>query len=235
VRGAFVVGVVLAGLLSAGCSSVQGSLECPGPECPASLKSVADGAAEVPGVTAVDRTWRFHNIDKGHSGGVDVHAKVADEPAARAIAADIAALYRDSDVEAVSQISVRVVPDPEVAEADTQEGTLSGGPSASSDVPCAAERCTDEVAAFEQEFAGDALAGDATLGRVGWVADDYRPYTSIEVTAPDHAMDAAELTAFRDDVLDVARSAGLADLGQIKTVIHYQKRVEFDFSFDGDR
>ncbi|MCW2843565.1 MAG: hypothetical protein JWN22_1481 [Nocardioides sp.] len=234
-RGALLTGVFLAGLLTAGCSSVQESLECPGEDCPASLKAVADGAAEVPGVTSVDRAWRFHNIDKGHSGGVDVHAEVSDERAARSIATDIAALYRDSDVAAVSRISVRVVPEPEASEPDTEEGTLGGGPTASADVPCAAEGCVDEVAAFEQEFADGALAGDATLGDVGWVADDYRPYTSIEVTAPDAAMDATELAAFRDDVLDVARSAGLTDLGQVKTVIHYRKRLEFDFTFDGGR
>lgn len=235
VRGALLAAVFLAGCLTAGCSSVQESLECPGDDCPASLQAVADGAAAVPGVTAVDRTWRFHNIDKGHSGGVDVHAEVADERAARSIATDIAALYRDSDVEAVSQISVRVVPEPEAAEPDTDEGTLGGGPTASADVPCAADGCADEVSAFEQEFADGALADGATLGAVGWVADDYRPYTSIEVTAPDAAMDATELTAFRDRVLDVARRAGLTDLGQVKTVIHYQRRMEFDFIFDGDR
>ncbi|MCW2792887.1 MAG: hypothetical protein JWO76_1985 [Nocardioides sp.] len=236
VRGALAVAiVVLAGLLASGCSSIQESLECPGDDCPASLKAVLDKSAKVPGVTAVDRAWRFNNIDHGHTGGVDVHASVSDARAAGDLAADIADIYRDSDVEAVSRISVRVVPDPEVAEPDTQEGTLGGGPTAGADVPCAAQECTDEVAAFEQAFAGDALADGAGLGKVEWVADDYRPYTSIEVTASEGPMDATELAAFRDDLLDLAKGAGLTDLGQVKTVIHYQKRLEFDFSYPGDR
>lgn len=234
-RAAVVAVVALGTLLGAGCSAVQESLECPGEHCPAALKAVVVRAGEVPGVTTVDRAWRFHNIDKGHSGGVEVHAGVADERAARSLAARLAGIYRDSDVEAVSRISVRVVPDPEIAEPDTEEGTLGGGPTESADVPCAARQCADEVAGFERDFAGDPLSDGATLGKVAWVADDFSPYTSIEVTASGEAMDATELGDFRSDILHLAENSGLTDLGQIKTVIHYQKRVAFDFSFDGGR
>lgn len=234
-RAAAVFLAILAGLLAAGCSAVQESLECPGTDCPPALKAVADGSASVPQVTSVDRAWRFYNIDKGHSGGVEVHANVADEQAAQAVASRIAGIYRDSEVEAVSRISVRVIPDPEVAEPGTEEGTLVSGPSQSADVTCAAKQCADEVAGFVQDFAGDPLSAGATLGKVAWVADDYRPYTSIDITASDEALTPDDLADFRSDVLRLARASGLTELGQVKTVIHYQKRVAFDFSFDGNQ
>jgi hypothetical protein len=135
----------------------------------------------------------------------------------------------------VRQISVRVVPDPETSAPDTRESTLGSGPSDSSGVACAAEGCAAEIAAFEDAFAGDALGAEAALGTVEWVDDDYRPYTSVEVTAPDDAMDAAELADFGDRILELAENAGLTDLGQVRTVIHFERRLEFDFCFEGDR
>lgn len=220
---------------TAACSAVQESLECPGEDCPESLRAVAEQSADVPEVTAVDRAWRFYTIDRGHSGGVDVHAGVTTEREARTVAAAIATIYRDSDVEAVERVSVRVVPEPETSEPDTQESTLGTGPSESSDVPCATEGCAKQVADFEQAFADDASAGEATLGEVSWVADDYRPYTSIEVTAPDTVMDAEAFEDFRGHILDLAQDAGLGEIGQVRTVIHFQRRLEFSFDFDGNR
>lgn len=233
VRGAFlglVTVVSLAGSTSS-CSLLQESLECPGDDCPDALQSVADRAADVPGVTAVDRTWRFFNSVKGHSGGVDVHASIEGERDAQAIAGKISAIYDQSEVERVDSVSVGVVPDPERAEPHEGALTLGGEVSDPADVACAADECVDEVAEFTDAFAASDLGEGATLESATWMGGSH-PGTVIEVTAPDDLMDPAAFREFENEVLDIAQSAGLPDIGDVRTLISYQRRVEFSFSFD---
>ncbi len=161
-----VVAAFLLALAAGGCSAVQESLECPGKDCPAELRSVADDTAGLDGVTSVDRTWRFHTLDHGHSGGVEVHASVGTRQQARALAGRIAGIYQHSRVEKVDTISVVVVPDPERAVRDDSATLLGGEASPGAEVPCARDRCGDEVAGFEDAFAADPVArrGDPGVG-----------------------------------------------------------------------
>lgn len=236
VRRAFLCTVMVASLAGAAsaCTALQESLECPGDDCPAALQSVADDAAGVPGVTGVDRAWRFFNFDKGHSGGVDVHASVDGESAAQEVARKVATIYEQSEVEPVDQVSVGVVPDPERAEPHEGSVTLGGDVSDLADVSCAAEECVDQVAGFSDAFAASDLGEVATLESAAWVGERY-PKTVIEVTAPDELMDPAAFRELENQVLDIAQSAGLPDIGDVRTVISYQRRVEFSFSFDTDK
>lgn len=233
VRGVLVGGVLAVGfaLVTGSCSSVQQSLECPGEDCPESLQTVAEKSAQVPEVTGVDRAWRFFNIDKGDSGGVDVHASVVTRSDARAVADAISAIYQGSKIEHVDNVSVVVVPDPERAEQHDTESILGGKAGAVAEVPCAVDECAEEVAGFEDAFAAAPLAEGATLESVAWVGDD-NPRTVIEVTAPDEPMDAAAFKDFESRLLDVTQDAGLPDIGDVRTLIHYQRRVEFSFQFD---
>lgn len=213
------------------CSALQESLSCPGESCPSELREVADRVAELPQVTSVDRTWRFANVDHGPTGGADVHASVATARDARRVAAAIADLYRASDVEVVDQVHVVVVPDPERVRADEAEATLVGDASDVAAVACADDRCAREVARFEDAFAAAAVADGATLGSVAWTNDDGDPATRIEVTAPVATWDRARLRAFESEIQQVAESAGLVDIGDVRTVVHYRRRVEFSFMF----
>ena len=221
--------LVAAALLATGCSALQESLECPGEHCPDALQAVADDTARLPGVTSVDRTWRFYNLDHGNSGGVDLHATVAGESDARALAEQVFPLYEESEVEPVDHLSVLVVPDPERAEPDVDR-VSTGSPELDRDnVPCAADGCATEVAAFEDAFAAD-LAQEANLVSATWVGEVGHPHTTLRVTAPDETMDHDAIAAFQHRVLDVAEEAGLMKIGVVETIIRYRSRVEFSFS-----
>ena len=221
------------GVVLGGCSGIQESLACPGEDCPASLQAVADGAADVDGVTAVDRTWRFSNIDKGSSGGVDVRASVTTEAEAKPLARAIADLYAASKVETVDGITVHVVPDPELSRPAEGGGATSKGFSEGTDVACAPAACADEVAAFESAFADAPLAGEATLDDAGWAPGAVSPETTLELSVEGQVWDAEEVDAFRDEVFALAEKSGLFDIGNVRTVIHYDEQVDFRFTFDG--
>ena len=218
-------------LLGSACSTLQESLSCPGESCPSELRAVGDEAAQVRRVTAVDRSWRFHNLDHGESGGVDVHATVGSEREARRVAAAISVIYRDSDVEPVDHVDVLVVPDPERGRPEDTSSFSSGRVGGAAEVPCADDQCDGRLADFEESFAADAVADEATLDSVSWSVDGDAPCTRIEVTATRDLMDPAAFQDFEGRIVDVARSAGLPDIGDVRTLIHYQRRVEFPFVF----
>lgn len=219
-------------LLGSGCTTLQESLSCPGESCPSELRAVGDAAARVPRVTAVDRSWRFHNLDHGESGGVDVHASVGTEREARRVATAVSAVYRDSDVEPVDHVDVLVVPDPERGRPEDASSFSSGEVGGAADVPCADDECAEQLAGFEEAFAGAAVADEATLDSVSWSVDGDAPCTRIEVTATGDLMDPEAFREFEGRIVAVARSAGLPDIGDVRTLVHYQRRVEFSFVFD---
>jgi hypothetical protein len=221
--------VVLLALAVGGCSALQESLQCPGEDCPEELRAVADDTAALDGVTAVDRAWRFSNLDHGHSGGVDVHAAVRTREEAGSLARAIAGIYRDSGVEPVDSISVVVVPDPELARPDDAE-TVRGGETPGA-VSCAQDRCAARTEAFERAYADAAVADDAALESATWVSRAGAPETRIALTATADRLDQAGLRELEDRALDVAESAGLADIGDVRVLIRYQRRVEFAFTF----
>ncbi|GAA2148677.1 hypothetical protein GCM10009844_27360 [Nocardioides koreensis] len=218
--------------LAGACTAVQESLSCPGESCPAALRAVGDEARQVPRVTSVERAWRFYNVDHGASGGVDVHASVRTESEARRVAAALSTIYQDSGVEPVDRVDVVVVPEPERGRRDDTESVTSGAASSSGAVPCADDDCAAEVAAFRAAFADAPVADEATLDAVSWRADGQDPGTRIEVTATGEPMSPAAFRDFERRIVDVAQAAGLADIGDVRTLVHYRQRVEFSFTFD---
>ncbi len=228
-RGIVVLTVALV-LLGGSCSTVQESSSCPGHRCPAALQRVGDEAARVSQVTSVDRSWRFHNIDRGASGGVDVHASVGTKHEAQQVATAIWTIYRDSAVEPVDHVDVLVVPEPERDRPGVGESVTVGGASAAA--ACADDRCAAVVAGFRGSFADADVAGEATLDSVSWASDDGGPCTRIEVTATGDPMTPAAFREFESRIVDTARAAGLTDIGDVRTLVHYRARVEFSFTFD---
>ena len=226
-----VVAAFLLALAAGGCSAGQESLECPGQDCPAELRSVADDTAGLDVVTSVDRTWRFYTLDHGHSGGVEVHASVGTRQQAQALAGRISGVYQHSGVEKVDTISVVVVPDPERAVRDDSATLLGGEASPGAEVPCARDRCGDEIAGFEDAFASDPLARVATLESVRWTSDGRDAETDVEVTSTAGLMAPSDLRSLENRVLDVAQDAGLPDIGDVRVLIHYQRRVDFSFAY----
>lgn len=220
-------------LLGSGCSAVQESLECPGEHCPRALRGVADAAAAVDGVTAVDRAWRFANLDKGSGGGVDVHASVSTRAQARPIALRLRDLYAASEVETVDTVSVRVVPEPERARPADQDVLAGGRIAPGAEPPCADDRCTAAVSAFRDAFAADPVAGVARLEGARWVAapDGWKPQTRIEVDAPGPTLDASGFHELENRILEIAKDCGLTDIGDVHAYFHYRQRVEFSFFF----
>lgn len=228
------LGSLFAGLILSGCASMNESLACPGEQCPAALAAVADEVARAPGVTGVERTWRRHSLSDGPSGGVDLHAAVSDDAAARSVAEGVAALYRAQDVDRVDRIEVRVVPDPEIGARRTRETVLGGGPSYAADVPCAAVRCLGALKAFRDAFA-DSLGEVAVLDAATWDPGGQRPEVSVEVTVPNVVLDAAGYRDVRERLRALAVRTGLVDDGQVRAVIHFLERVEYTYFLPGNR
>ena len=221
--------------LAGACTAVQESLSCPGESCPAALRAVGDEARQVPRVTSVERAWRFSNIDHGASGGVDVHASVGTESEAHRVAAALATIYRDSGVQPVDHVDVLVVPEPERGRRDDAESVTSGEVSSVGAVSCADDECAAEVAAFRDAYADAAVAGEATLDAVSWTVDGDDPCTRIEVTATGDPMSPPAFQDFERRIVDVAQVAGLADIGDVRTLVHYRRRVEFSFTFGAQK
>jgi hypothetical protein len=228
-RGLLAIALVL---LGSSCSTVQEASSCPGQRCPVALRRVGVEAARVSQVTSVDRAWRFRNVDRGASGGVDVHAAISREDEAKQVAAAISTIYRESGVDPVDHVDVLVVPDPERDRPEVTESVTGGAAGSLAAVACAGEGCAAEVAFFRDSFAGSAVAGEATLDSVSWAADDGGPCTRIEVTATGDPMDPAAFRDFEGRIVDTARAAGLTDIGDVRTLVHYRARVEFAFTFD---
>lgn len=218
--------------LAGACAAVQESLSCPGADCPAELRAVGDEARRVPRVTSVDRAWRFSNIDRGASGGIEVHASVGTESEASRVATALSAIYRGSGVEPVDRVDVVVVPEPERGRPDDSESVTSGDVSSVGAVPCADDGCAAEVAAFEDAFADAPVAGTARLDAASWAADGDDPGTRVEVTATGDPMSPSDFEDFERRIVAVARDAGLTDIGDVRTIVHYRERVEFSFTFD---
>lgn len=221
------------GLALVGCSQIQESLECPGDDCPAQLRDVADESGELAGVTEVVRAWRFSNLDRGHSGGVDVRATVGTERGARLLAERIAEVYLDGDLDPVDMVSVVVVPDPEQSERDTSESTRGGVPDDVEEVSCAVERCAAELAAFEDALARDPVGAEVSLAAVGWVAEAGDPHTDVELSIEREALTEEGLAEVRERVLVVAEESGLLEIGDVRTLISHDRGVQFAFDFEG--
>lgn len=148
------------------------------------------------------------------------------------MAAAISTIYQDSGVERVDHVDVLVVPDPERARPEDTSSFSSGEVGGAAEVPCAGDECAEQLAGFEEVFADAAVADEATLESVSWSVDGDAPCTRIEVTATGDLMDPAAFRDFEGRIVAVARSAGLPDIGDVRTLIHYQRRVEFPFVFD---
>lgn len=228
------VGSLFAGLLLTGCASMSESLACPGEQCPSGLAAVADEVSRAPGVTGVDRTWRRHTLSDRPSGGVDLHAAVSDDAAARSVAERAAALYRAQDVGRVDRIEVRVVPDPEIGVRRTLETVLGGGPSYATDVSCAAVRCLGSLMGFRDAFA-DSLGEVAVLNAAGWDPGGQRPEVLVELTVPNVVLDAAGYRDLRERLCALAVRTRLVDDGRVRAVIHFRERVEYTYFLPGNR
>lgn len=180
----------------------------------------------------MERAWRFYNLDRGNRGGVDVHAEVATKREARSIGTQLRDLYVASAVEPVDVIVIRVVPDPERPEQAEEDLAAARGFSEGTSVSCVATRCADERATFGAAFAGDSLRDVVTLDRTSWASDDFAPETTVEVSAGSEILDSDSLSDVVDRVQDLAERVGLFDVGYVRTVVHYNRLLKYDFLFE---